>query len=97
MKGIEAMCSRENVEAAVCKFWDELLGLPTGSVSADVAIENLSIDSIDLMQIIVEFENRFAVSIEDDEAVALQHIDDFIQLAHTAHGSHAPLLARVEG
>lgn len=62
-----------NMEEKVIKLVSNILGL---EVTAEDTLESLEVDSLDLVEIVIECEHKFAVSIKDDEIREWKTIGD---------------------
>jgi acyl carrier protein len=54
--------------------------LPTDSLTQDLRLEDL--DSMVLVEILVEVEQRFQIKIENEDALRIKTIDDFVEIVH---------------
>ncbi len=79
----------ENVEAKVKKIVAEQLGVDEAEISRDTSFVNdLNADSLDVVELVMEFEDAFDMSIPDEEAEKIQtvgqaidHIEKHVQEA----------------
>ena len=63
----------------VTKIIVDKLGVDVGEVNAEASFTNdLGADSLDTVELIMEFEKEFDISIPDDEAEGIQTVGDAI-------------------
>ena len=68
-----------NVEERVKKLICEQLGVKEEEVSSDASfVEDLGADSLDTVELIMEFEKEFNIAIPDDQAEKIQTVGDAI-------------------
>lgn len=79
------MADAAEVESKVIDIVAEQMGVDKGEISRDTHfINDLSADSLDTVELVMEFEDEFETSIPDEEAEKIQTVGqaiDFI-LAH---------------
>ena len=65
----------EEVEAKVIDIVSEQMGVDKGEVSRDTSfINDLNADSLDTVELVMEFEDEFDMSIPDEEAEKIQTV-----------------------
>jgi len=77
------------IEAKVKKIVAEQMGVPESEISRDTSFVNdLNADSLDTVELVMEFEDEFEMSIPDEEAekiqtvgMAIDHIHKYLQTA----------------
>jgi acyl carrier protein len=77
------------IEAKVKKIVAEQMGVPENEISRDTSFVNdLNADSLDTVELVMEFEDEFEMSIPDEEAekiqtvgMAIDHIHKYLQTA----------------
>lgn len=52
-------------------------------------VEDLGIDSLDLVALFLEIQDRYGVVIEDEQIGSIQRVGDLLRLISEAHGSRA--------
>lgn len=68
-----------NIAERVTKIIVDKLGVDTGEVVADASFTNdLGADSLDTVELIMEFEKEFDISIPDEQAENIQTVGDAI-------------------
>ncbi|MBN8644446.1 MAG: acyl carrier protein [Planctomycetes bacterium] len=82
------MVSPAEVEAKVIDIVAEQLGVEKGTINRNTSFVNdLNADSLDTVELVMEFEDRFETSIPDDEAEKIKTVGeaiDFIVKAKAA-------------
>jgi len=76
--------SKEDTKAKVVTIIAEKLSMPESTVKPEVTFKDLGADSLDIVEIIMNFEETFGVEIKDEDAQAIKTINDAIELIHTA-------------
>lgn len=73
----------ESVEERVKEITSELLGIAPADLKNDSRfVEDLGADSLDAVELVLEFEEEFDIEIPDEEAVKLttvQNVIDYIE------------------
>ncbi len=77
------------IEAKVKKIVAEQMGVPENEISRETSFVNdLNADSLDTVELVMEFEDEFEMSIPDEEAekiqtvgMAIDHIHKYLQTA----------------
>ena len=77
----------DNIEARVKKIVAEQLGVQESELTRETSFVNdLNADSLDTVELVMEFEDKFEMSIPDEEAEKIQtigqaidHIDDYLK------------------
>jgi len=68
-----------NIAERVTKIIVDKLGVDTGEVVAEASFTNdLGADSLDTVELIMEFEKEFDISIPDEQAENIQTVGDAI-------------------
>jgi acyl carrier protein len=76
------------IEAKVIEIVAEQMGVDKGEVSRDTSFANdLNADSLDTVELVMEFEDQFETSIPDDEAEKIQTVGQAIDYIVTASNS----------
>ncbi|MDO5015764.1 MAG: acyl carrier protein [Eubacteriales bacterium] len=71
--------SREEIFNKVSNILSEELGIDPESIDMDANfIEDLNADSLDIVDLIVEMEHEFDLSIPDDEAEQIKTVGDAV-------------------
>jgi len=73
----------ESVENQVKKIIRHHLGLHQDPKPTDLIMDDLHADSLDCVEIILEVEEQFEISITDDQAEKAKTVQDIIALVET--------------
>lgn len=80
--------NKAEIEAKVIDIVAEQLGVEKGNINRNTSFVNdLNADSLDTVELVMEFEDRFETSIPDDEAEKIKTVGeaiDFIAKAKAA-------------
>ena len=69
-----------DIEARVKKIIAEQLGVPEADVANDKAfVADLGADSLDTVELVMEFEDEFEISIPDEDAEKIQTVGAAIE------------------
>ena len=66
---------KEETAAKVIRIIEEKLGL-SGGVTLNATFKDLGADSLDLVELIMSFEEEFGIEIKDEDAEAIQTVQD---------------------
>ena len=93
----------DEVEQRVCDLTSEQLGIPRERVSpSDRIIEDLNCDSLDLVELLMEVEEAFGITLPEDSANPVYkavftrqpfRLSDLAELAYLQQGTGAPIAA----
>jgi acyl carrier protein len=79
--------TEQEIEAKVIEIVAEQMGVDKGKITSDTNFVNdLNADSLDTVELVMEFEDEFETSIPDEQAEKIQTIGqavDFIKKAKT--------------
>ena len=79
--------SREEVLAGLAELINDETGIATDTVQADKSFtDDLDIDSISMMTIVVNAEDKFDVKIPDDDVKNLKTVGDAVDYILNAQG-----------
>jgi acyl carrier protein len=76
--------SKEDTTAKVITIIAEKLSMPQANIKAELTFKDLGADSLDIVEIIMNFEETFGIEIKDEDAQNIKTINDAIELIHTA-------------
>ncbi|MHC5004406.1 MAG: acyl carrier protein [Planctomycetota bacterium] len=75
------------IEAKVIDIVAEQMGVDKGEISRETSFTNdLNADSLDTVELVMEFEDEFETSIPDDEAEKIQTVGQAIDYIKKAAG-----------
>lgn len=70
----------ENTEEKVIAIVSEQLGVPTEEISRESSfVDDLKADSLDVVELVMEFEDTFGITIPDDDYEKIQTVGDAIE------------------
>ncbi|MGP1347593.1 MAG: acyl carrier protein [Phycisphaerales bacterium] len=83
--------TEQEIEAKVIEIVSEQMGVDKSELTRDTSFVNdLNADSLDTVELVMEFEDRFQTSIPDDKAEQIKTIGEavsFIMQARSANAS----------
>lgn len=74
--------SKEETVGTVTAIIQQKLRLPDGAVSLSSSFKDLGADSLDIVDMIMEFEESFGIHINDDDAEKIQTVDEVVNHIH---------------
>ncbi|CAL8898340.1 MAG: acyl carrier protein [Kocuria sp.] len=81
------MASKDEILAGLAEIVNEETGLETEAVQLEKSFtEDLDIDSISMMTIVVNAEEKFDVTIPDEEVKNLKTVEDAVNFIDNAQG-----------
>ncbi|MEM8835121.1 MAG: acyl carrier protein [Planctomycetota bacterium] len=73
------------IEAKVFDIVAEQMGVDRGQLTRETSFVNdLNADSLDTVELVMEFEDEFETSIPDDKAEAIKTVGEAVQFIHEA-------------
>lgn len=60
------------------KILSEQLGVDESAITADTSIEDLGADSLDLVEIIMNIEEEFGITVDDSSVEGLKKVGDIV-------------------
>ncbi len=79
--------SEQEILAGLAEIVNEETGIPTGDVQQDKSFtDDLDIDSLSMMTIVVNAEEKFGVRIPDDDVKGLRTVGDAVTYITKAQG-----------
>ena len=83
--------TEQEIEAKVIEIVAEQMGADKGKISRDTSfVEDLNADSLDTVELVMEFEDEFETSIPDDQAEKIQTVGQAVEFIKTANGVDCP-------
>ncbi|GAA1345391.1 MULTISPECIES: acyl carrier protein [Saccharothrix] len=71
--------SNEDIQKGLAEIVEEVAGVEAADVSADKSfVDDLDIDSLSMVEIAVQAEDKFGVKIPDDELANLKTVGDAV-------------------
>ncbi|MBB5957884.1 acyl carrier protein [Saccharothrix tamanrassetensis] len=72
--------SNEDIQKGLAEIVEEVAGVEAADVTADKSfVDDLDIDSLSMVEIAVQAEDKFGVKIPDDELANLKTVGDAVQ------------------
>jgi acyl carrier protein len=79
--------TEQDIEAKVIDIVAEQLGADKGKISRDTSfVDDLNADSLDTVELVMEFEDAFETSIPDDQAEKIKTVGQAIEFIKGAQG-----------
>ncbi len=79
------MSSREEITAGLAEILEEVAGVSPADVSEEKSFtEDLDVDSLSMVEVVVAAEEKFGVSIPDDEVKNLKTVGDAVSFIERA-------------
>ncbi len=79
--------NEQEILAGLAEIVNEETGIEADAVQMDKSFqEDLDIDSLSMMQVVVNAEDKFGVRIPDDEVKNLTHVKDAVAFISNAQG-----------
>lgn len=80
--------SKDEIREKVVKIVSEQMGVDEGEITDDTSFVNdLNADSLDTVELVMEFEDQFELSIPDEEAEKIQTVGAAVEYIHKHQGS----------
>lgn len=82
--------TEQEIETKVIEIVSEQMGVDKSELSRETSFVNdLNADSLDIVELVMEFEDRFQTSIPDDEAEQIKTIGETVSFIAKARGAGA--------
>ena len=80
--------TKDEIREKVVKIVSEQMGVDEGEITDDTSFVNdLNADSLDTVELVMEFEDQFELSIPDEEAEKIQTVGAAVEYIHKHQGS----------
>lgn len=80
--------STEEIRAALADIVNEVAGVDTDDVQLDKSfVDDLDVDSLSMVEVVVEAEEKFGVTIPDDEVKNLKTVGDAVSYIEKAQAA----------
>jgi acyl carrier protein len=84
-KETTAMATTEEIRADLAEIVNEVAGIPVEDVKLDKSfVDDLDVDSLSKVEVVVAAEEKFGVSIPDDEVKNLKTVGDAVSFIENA-------------
>jgi acyl carrier protein len=84
MIGVFMAFSKEDTTGKVVEIIAEKLNMPKENIKLEVSFQELGADSLDVVEMIMSFEETFGIEIKDEEAEKIKTIQNAVDLIHAA-------------
>ena len=82
-----SMATTEEIRADLAEIVNEVAGIPADDVQLDKSfVDDLDVDSLSMVEVVVAAEEKFGVSIPDDEVKNLKTVGDAVAFIENAQG-----------
>jgi len=79
--------TEQEIEAKVIDIVAEQMGADKAKITAETSfVEDLNADSLDTVELVMEFEDEFETSIPDDQAEKIQTVGQAVAFIKQANG-----------
>ena len=79
--------TEQEIESKVIDIVAEQMGADKAKISRETSfVDDLNADSLDTVELVMEFEDEFETSIPDDQAEKIKTVGEAISLIKQAHG-----------
>ena len=83
----QRMATTEEIRADLAEIVNEVAGIPVEDVQLDKSfVDDLDVDSLSMVEVVVAAEEKFGVSIPDDEVKNLKTVGDAVAFIERAQG-----------
>ena len=76
--------SKEDTQQKVIAIIAEKLSIPQENITAESTFKDLGADSLDIVEMIMNFEESFGIEIRDEDAEKIKSVAEVVNLIHTA-------------
>ena len=81
------MASKEEIVEGLAEIVEEVAGIPAADVTPEKSfVEDLDVDSLSMVEVVVAAEEKFGVSIPDEEVKGLKTVGDAVAFIESAQG-----------
>ena len=85
------MATTEEIRADLAEIVNEVAGIPVEDVQLDKSfVDDLDVDSLSMVEVVVAAEEKFGVSIPDDEVKNLKTVGDAVRSSRTPRAEPRP-------
>jgi len=76
--------SQEDTQQKVVGIISEKLSMPQENIKVEATFQDLGADSLDIVEMIMSFEETFGIEIKDEDAENIKSVEDAINHIHDA-------------
>lgn len=89
--------SQEEIVAGIAEIVEEVTGIDAAEVTVEKAfVDDLDIDSLSLVEIAVQLEDKYAVKIPDEDLTSLRTVGDAVAYVQKMETEKPELAAELE-
>ncbi|WP_342801203.1 meromycolate extension acyl carrier protein AcpM [Nocardia sp. No.11] len=89
--------TQEEIVAGIAEIVEEVTGIDAEEVTPEKSfVEELEIDSLSLVEIAVQLEDKYAVEIPDEDLASLQTVGDAVAYVQRMEAAQPHLAAEME-
>ncbi|QLY28240.1 meromycolate extension acyl carrier protein AcpM [Nocardia huaxiensis] len=89
--------TQEEIVAGIAEIVEEVTGIEAAEVTIDKHfVEDLEIDSLSLVEIAVQLEDKYTVKIPDEDLASLRTVDDAVAYVQKMQAQDPELAAELE-
>ncbi|KXO91166.1 meromycolate extension acyl carrier protein AcpM [Tsukamurella pseudospumae] len=90
--------SQDEIVAAIAEIIEEVTGIEPSEVTLDKAfIDDLDIDSLSMVEIAVQLEDKYGVKVPDEDLAGLKTVGDAVGYIQKLEAENADLAAELKG
>jgi acyl carrier protein len=75
---------KEDTQQKVAGIIAEKLSIPRENITLDSTFKDLGADSLDIVEIVMNFEETFGIEIKDEDAERIKSVGQAVDLIHAA-------------
>jgi len=76
--------SKEDTTQKVIEVISQKLNMPQENIKVEATFQDLGADSLDIVEMIMSFEESFGIEIKDEDAEKIKTVQDAIEHIHVA-------------
>jgi acyl carrier protein len=90
--------SQDEIVAAIAEIIEEVTGIEPSEVTLDKAfIDDLDIDSLSMVEIAVQLEDKYGVKVPDEDLAGLKTVGDAVAYIQKLEAENTELAAELKG
>ncbi|WP_330180230.1 meromycolate extension acyl carrier protein AcpM [Nocardia sp. NBC_01503] len=91
------MTTQQEIIAGIAEIIEEVTGIEAAEVTLEKSFtEDLEIDSLSLVEIAVQLEDKYSVKIPDEDLSSLRTVADAVTYVQKMEAAHPHLAAEIE-
>ncbi|MFC9998867.1 meromycolate extension acyl carrier protein AcpM [Nocardia sp. NPDC127526] len=89
--------TREEIIAGIAEIVEEVTGIEAAEVTAEKSfVDDLQIDSLSLVEIAVQLEDKYSVKVPDEDLASLRTVGDAVAYVQRMESQEPELAAEME-